>query len=180
MEFDNIELMTKPNPTPKPTQPKNKPELASEGAIFDAVLDDSTVEQHTDLNDSLEVVVEEVVAEPEVVEEPKPVVKKSSSSAPASEYAVVSGEGTDTVSVSKAIYKNIHQKKSLTVHHIQRRLNEWGYKEAFLDKDGFYGDLTKSAMEKFQADKNLNVTGLADYETLVALFENDNNVVVTH
>lgn len=175
--------MTKPNPTPKPTQPKNKPELASEGAIFDAVLDDSTVEQHTELNDSLEVVVEEVVAEPEVVvvvEEPKPVVKKSSSSAPASEYAVVSNEDKDVVSVAKAIYKNIYQKKSLTVHHIQRRLNEWGYKEAFLDKDGFYGDLTKGAMEKFQSDKNLNVTGLADYETLVALFENDSNVVVTH
>jgi hypothetical protein len=176
--------MTKPNPTPKPTQPKKKPELASEGAIFDAVLDDSTVEQHTELNDSIEVVVEEVVAEPEaieevvVVEEPKPVIKNSSSSAPPSEYAVVSNEDKDVVSVAKAIYKNIYQKKSLTVHHIQRRLNEWGYKEAFLDKDGFYGDLTKSAMEQFQSDHGLNITGLADYDTFVVLFENDNNVRV--
>jgi peptidoglycan hydrolase-like protein with peptidoglycan-binding domain len=62
---------------------------------------------------------------------------------------------------------------------LQRRLVEWGYQDAFLDKDGFYGDQTKSAVEKFQADHGLTVTGLADYETFVAVFENDNNVLVT-
>jgi hypothetical protein len=109
-----------------------------------------------------------VVVEAEVVE---PVVV-------ASDPHVISDKGFDDVLVSKAVYKNVVAKKSLTVHHLQRRLNELGYSEAYLDKDGWYGDHTKSAVAKFQSDKNIPGDGLMDYTTMVAIFEGDNNVKV--
>lgn len=148
--------------TPKPQPPKK--ETAKSGAIFDAVLDEATLEQHTELS-----------PEPVAVAEPK----ISNSSAPKSEYAVVSNNDKDEVSLSKVVYKNLVAKKSLSVHHIQRRLNERGYTQAFLDKDGFYGDHTKEAMAKFQKDSKLSGEGMPDLETLNKLFDNDDNVKVT-
>lgn len=147
--------------TPKPQAPKK--ETAKSGAIFDAVLDEATIEQHAELS------VEPVTA-------PEP--KKSVSSAPKSEYAVVGNGDRDEVALSKVVYKNLVSKKSLSVHHIQRRLNERGYTDAFLDKDGFYGDKTKDAMAKFQKDNGLSGDGFATLESLKSLFENDDNVKV--
>lgn len=155
------------NETPKP-KPRGKKDTAKDGAIFDAVLDDATIEQHTDP------VEEVVVVEAEVA----PVVENQHSFAPPSEYAVVGLGAVDEVSLSKLVYKNLLSKKSLSVHHVQRRLNERGYSDAFLDKDGYYGDHTKSAMAQFQKDSNIEGDGMPDLVTLVALFENDNNVVV--
>ena len=160
--------MTNNTPKPKPT----KKATVNDGAIFDAVLDDDTMEQHAELADD---VVEVEVAE-EVIATPEP--KNEQLFVAPSAYAVVGDGDVDDVYLSKVIYKNLYQKKSLSVHHIQRRLNERGYTLAYLDKDGFYGDKTKDAMAKFQADNNIAGDGMPDMATLIALFENDSNVRV--
>lgn len=116
--------------------------------------------------------------------EPKPEVSKPEVSKPATpkvpktSYAVVSGKSKDDVHLSKAVYKNMARKRSLTVHHIQRRLQEWGYFDAYLDKDGFYGDKTKKSVTEFQDRMGLPATGLMDAVTMEKLFEGDTNVIV--
>ena len=172
--------MTNNTPKPKPS----KKATVNDGAIFDAVLDDDTMEQHAEVAEVTEVAevveVAEDVVEVEVAEEviATPETKNEHSFVPASEYAVVGAGDVDEVSLSKVVYKNVVSKKSLSVHHIQRRLNERGYALAYLDKDGFYGDKTKDAMAEFQADNNIAGDGMPDMATLIALFENDSNVRV--
>jgi len=112
----------------------------------------------------------------EKVEEPA-AVRPAASSAPASAYAVVSGKSVDDVSLSKIVYKNMKAKKSLSVHHLQRRLVEWGFVSADLDNDGWYGDHTVEAVNEFQKKQGLPVRDL-DLVTLLAIFENDSNVRV--
>lgn len=90
--------------------------------------------------------------------------------------AVVSNNIVDYVRLSAIIYKNMLARKSLSVHHLQRRLNELGYTEAFADRDGFYGDKTKEAIGRFQGDNNLPGGGTANRETLELLFTGDPNV----
>lgn len=105
--------------------------------------------------------------------------ENSVSPAPAPERnAVVGNADTDPVYLSKIVYRNIASKKSLSVHHVQRRLNDLGYTDAYADKDGYYGDLTKSAIESFQKDHDLLVTGIVDEGTLAAIFDGDPNVSV--
>jgi peptidoglycan hydrolase-like protein with peptidoglycan-binding domain len=70
------------------------------------------------------------------------------------------------------------QRRSLTVHHIQRRLKEWGFRDAFSERDGLYGDLTKKSVTEFQESLGLEVTGMMDAETMTRLFEGDTNVTV--
>ena len=120
-------------------------------------------------------VVEEVIPEPApapVIEEPKPKpVKKNP-------VNIASGNDADDVLLANCIYKNKFARKSLTVHHLQRRLNELGYKDAYSDKDGWFGDLTRLAVEKFQQDKGLSVTGDVDADTFTKIFEGDPHVNV--
>lgn len=108
----------------------------------------------------------------EVVEQPKVNKPKASS-----RHVVSSGE-KDSVFLSNCVYKNKFARKSLTVHHVQRRLVELGYNEAYADRDGWLGDLTKLAIIKFQVDKGLNATGNVDADTFTKLFEGDNNVEI--
>lgn len=128
--------------------------------------------------------VEEVEEVAEVVEtEPVSTPKKSkpepvTSSVPPTTYAVVGGKKKDDVHLSRAIYKNLRQRRSLTVHHIQRRLVEWGFKEAHIDQDGFYGDRTKKSVAQFQESLGLEATGLMNAETMTRLFEGDTNVTI--
>lgn len=91
---------------------------------------------------------------------------------------VVSGKEVDDVSLSALVYKNQLNKKSLSVHHLQRRLNELGYTTAFLDKDGWLGDGTKIAIEQFRKDRELIGTELIDKATLEALFAEDKGIVI--
>ena len=107
----------------------------------------------------------------EPVVEPKPKPKASS-------RAAVSGAEKDEVFLANCVYKNVYARKSLSVHHVQRRLVELGYKEAYADKDGWLGDLTKLAITNFQKDKGLNASGSMDADTITKLFEGDNNVIV--
>ena len=127
----------------------------------------------------VEVKVEEPA--PVTVEEPKPAqpvaVEPPRREVPQSS-AAVSGKNVDDVLLAQCIYKNPAARKSLTVHHLQRRLSELGYTDANADKDGWFGDLTKLATTKFQSDKGLPSTGIMDADTFTKLFEGDNNVEV--
>lgn len=132
----------------------------------------------------------------EVVEAPKPVEPKiekkkiaepvavdieavrDSLPKPAGE-AVVGNGVVDTVKLSAIVYKNLYAKKSLSVHHLQRRLSELGYSEASQDKDGWFGDKTKFALAKFQDDKKVGTNGTPDLATLKKLFTGDPNVEVS-
>jgi hypothetical protein len=89
---------------------------------------------------------------------------------------VVSGKEVDDVSLAALVYKNQLNRKSLSVHHLQRRLNELGFTSAFLDKDGWFGDGTKIAVDAFRKDRNLPDAGLIDNSTLEALFDGDAGV----
>jgi peptidoglycan hydrolase-like protein with peptidoglycan-binding domain len=91
---------------------------------------------------------------------------------------VVSGNETDDVLLSACVYKNMYARKSLTVHHIQRRLVELGYPDGGTDKDGWYAEMTKLAVAQFQKDNGFAGEGLMDAITLRALFEGDSNVTV--
>jgi len=128
--------------------------------------------------------------EPVEVEEPKPVVVEEPKpepvpevkpvqvvAKPAAKHVVGNGDADD-VYLAKCIYKNIYERKSLTIHHLQRRLEELGYKDVIGDKDGWLGDLTKIAIEKFQKDKGLDATGKVDADTFIKIFEGDSNVNV--
>lgn len=96
--------------------------------------------------------------------------KSKPEAAPKSAYAVVSGKGVDDVKVSV----NREAGKSLSVHHIQRRLVERGYPGVYGDRDGFWKDATQTALEEFAGDRDLDVANLR--EVLESLFENDSNV----
>jgi N-acetylmuramoyl-L-alanine amidase len=53
------------------------------------------------------------------------------------------------------------------VRKIQSRLSDWGYYNGAVD--GIYGDMTYSAVKKFQAKHGLTVDGIAGPQTLAAL-----------
>jgi peptidoglycan hydrolase-like protein with peptidoglycan-binding domain len=116
------------------------------------------------------VAVPEPTPEPVVVEEPVAHKPKATQA--------VSGNDVDEVLLANCIYKNVFARKSLSVHHLQRRLVELGFKDADADKDGWLGDETVSAIKNFQASKGLDVTGSVDATTLTKIFEGDHNVVV--
>jgi peptidoglycan hydrolase-like protein with peptidoglycan-binding domain len=92
--------------------------------------------------------------------------------------AVVSNNAVDDVMLSACVYKNVHNRKSLTVHHLQRRLAELGYDVALQDADGYYADWTKTAVTFYQMDNGLPGTGVVDAATLEKVFTNDPNVRV--
>ena len=91
---------------------------------------------------------------------------------------VVSGKDKDDVLLSAAVFKNERQRKSLTIHHLQRRLAEHGYGEAMGDKDGWYGDNTKIAVTNYQQANQIEATGLVDAVTFERIFAGDHNVNV--
>lgn len=101
-----------------------------------------------------------------------PDVPVASESAPKSAYAVVGKGVQDPVLASVGAGSN----KSLTVHHIQRRLAERGYGEVYRDRDGFWRDGTSAALEEFTEKHGL--AGKSHVEVLRALFENDDNVEI--
>ena len=63
--------------------------------------------------------------------------------------------------------------KGEDVKRLQNRLNELGYSVG--KADGDYGNKTKTAVEQFQKDNNLSVTGVIDENTYNALFPEDNS-----
>ncbi len=94
------------------------------------------------------------------------------SSAPKSGYAVVGKGVQDPVVASIGAGSN----KSLTVHHIQRRLVERGFGEVYRDRDGFWREGTTDALNAFKESQGLQDAEHID--VLRALFENDDNVEI--
>ena len=115
--------------------------------------------------------------EPVLVEEPKPEPVVIPEAKPSEKHVVGNGDADD-VYLAKCIYKNIYERKSLTIHHLQRRLEELGYNDVVGDKDGWLGELTMMSVEKFQQDKGLAATGTVDADTFMKIFEGDTNVNV--
>jgi peptidoglycan hydrolase-like protein with peptidoglycan-binding domain len=107
-----------------------------------------------------------------------PRAEKPAPTPTAAPYAVIGSGDTDDVFLSKCIFKNVYARKSLTVHHLQRRLTELGYKHANSDKDGWYGDLTKQDVASFQSDFGIEGSGEMNADTFTAIFDGDVNVTV--
>ena len=123
------------------------------------------------------VVVEEPtpVAEPEPQPEPTPAPVEQPVPMPVAN-AAVTGD-VDDVILARCVYENKFERKSLTIHHLQRRLEELGYKDAIGDRDGWLGELTMMSVNKFQQDKGLDVTDKSvDANTFLAIFAGDPNV----
>ena len=126
----------------------------------------------------VEIEPEQVIAEEPTPEPtPEPVVAEQPKASHQVSYAV-SGEDVDDVILANCVYKNVYARKSLTVHHLQRRLIELGYKDADADKDGWLGDETVASIKDFQADKGMDVTGSVDADTFTKIFEGDVHVNV--
>lgn len=129
------------------------------------------------------VVVEEPTPAPtpEPEAEPAPTLKRKTENAtelePAATHVVGNGD-KDEVYLKQCVYKNAYARKSLTVHHLQRRLAELGYSDAAADRDGWYGDLTKESVKAFQGDNKLDGTGVMDATTFERIFAGDPNVKV--
>lgn len=124
------------------------------------------------------VVVEEIVpvAEPEPIVVPEPVVVPTPVPVKAAANAAVTGQ-VDNVFLSKCVYENKFERKSLTIHHLQRRLEELGYRDAASDRDGWMGSLTLRSINKFQQDNGLAVTDKSiDADTFKMIFSGDHNV----
>jgi peptidoglycan hydrolase-like protein with peptidoglycan-binding domain len=123
------------------------------------------------------VVVEEPtpVAEPEPQPEPVPAYVEPPAPMPVAN-AAVTGD-VDEVLLSKCVYENKFERKSLTIHHIQRRLEELGYKDVVGDRDGWLGELTMMSVNQFQQDRGMGVTDKSvDTDTFLAIFAGDPNV----
>jgi peptidoglycan hydrolase-like protein with peptidoglycan-binding domain len=129
------------------------------------------------VEDELAVVVEEPtpIVEPEPQPEPLPAPVEPPAPMPVAN-AAVTGD-VDEVLLSKCVYENKFERKSLTVHHIQRRLEELGYKDVIGDRDGWLGELTMMSVNQFQKDRGMDVTEKSvDTDTFLAIFAGDPNV----
>lgn len=179
----------KNTPKPKPVSRNAQGKIANldteAPVVYDAIVSEEVAEVEAEAPVEVEVeVIEEVDGEGTafIVATEDPAITKytEKSAAPATTYAVVSNDEVDTVFASKIVAHNKMNKKSLSVHHLQRRLGEWGYVDAILDIDGYCGDKTISAISAFQEDQGLEVTGVANYTTLLRIFEGDTNVRVAN
>lgn len=134
---------------------------------IEAVAEDVVPAAATPVETKVEVEVE--------AEKPKP---KPAPAPAAVATHVVSGADKDEVHLKQCVYKNPYARKSLTIHHLQRRLAELGYDEAAADRDGWYGDLTKAAVAAYQKDNKLDGNGVMNAKTFEAVFAGDPNVRV--
>lgn len=124
--------------------------------------------------------VDSAVAEPEPSPAPAPEPPKTTNAGrqPSPKGQTVSGGDRDEVRLASCVFKNTFARKTLSVYHVQRRLNELGYKDAYTDKSGWYGDLTMKAVREYQAANGLAGDGVIDQATLDHLFSDDPNVIV--
>ena len=148
-------------------------EVIPAGEVVEEVI--ATVEEPTPVVEEIvPVVVPEPEPEPIVI--PEPVVVPTPKPVKATAHAAVTGE-VDNVFLSKCVYENKFERKSLTIHHLQRRLEELGYRDAASDRDGWMGSLTMLSINKFQKDKGLEVTDKSiDEVTFTSIFAGDHNV----
>ena len=139
-------------------------------------------DQHVALSEPVPAPVPEPEPEPVAVAQPEPVAPPTPTLQPRpvatpTRHVVTNGDA-DPVHLSACVYENKYARKSLTVHHVQRRLAELGYNDAVGDRDGWYGELTALAVKAFQKDKGFDSTGLMDEATFASLFAGDTNVEI--
>jgi peptidoglycan hydrolase-like protein with peptidoglycan-binding domain len=84
---------------------------------------------------------------------------------------------TDEVRLSAVVYQNPRSRRSLSVWHVQRRLNERGY-DTGGETTGYFSDGTREALRVFQRQFDLPGDGLPTAESLTALFGFDPNVTL--
>jgi hypothetical protein len=106
--------------------------------------------------------------EPEVAPAPTPVTvhkpkRKASGSGQSSRI-----EGA-TVSMTALVYKS-GMRNSASVATLQDRLSELGFAGVRGDKRGWLADCTVDALREYQESAGLEATGVADRETVDALF----------
>ena len=84
--------------------------------------------------------------------------------------ATISAAATPTPTPEPVLEYQTLQKKSkgVEVLEMQNRLYELGYLDG--DRDGEFGNVTQTAVKLFQQDAGLEVTGIADNETLTLLY----------
>lgn len=92
-------------------------------------------------------------------------------------YATVSGAAVDPIVYSKAVPTGkTGPRRSLTVYHVQRRLHELGFTDAW--SETIYGKLTKYSVSQYQESRGAEATGVLTRDQFTALFEGDPNVSV--
>lgn len=84
---------------------------------------------------------------------------------------------TDEVRLSAVVYHNPRSRRSLSVWHVQRRLNERGHSTNG-EVGGYFSDGTREALRALQRELDLPGDGLPTPESLAALFGNDPNVTL--
>lgn len=90
----------------------------------------------------------------------------------------VQGNGpTDEVRLSAVVYKNPRSRRSLSVWHVQRRLNERGYSTGG-EITGYFGDGTREALRVLQRQFDLPGDGLPTAESLTTLFGFDPSITL--
>jgi peptidoglycan hydrolase-like protein with peptidoglycan-binding domain len=137
------------------------------------------INEHEDLPTQPEpALVEDTNELAQVIDAEVKLARKSKVKAAEVGAAVVSGGMYDDVSLDRCVFMNVYNRKSLTVHHLQRRLSELGYSDVLTDKDGWYGDITRDAVASWQSDNNLEGDGTMTAETFKKIFDGDTNVNV--
>jgi hypothetical protein len=108
---------------------------------------------------------------------PEKPAKQTRKPKPREPYAVVGHGDTDEVLYSRAVpLERAKTHKSLTIHHLQRRLTELGYPEAGADLDGRWGALTGRAVTDWQTASGYEATGELTPEQFLEIFSEDINV----
>lgn len=123
----------------------------------------------------------DAVSEEEIVAEVKQARKQKSRDTAPTEIAqrgpaVVSSAMTDDVRLDSCVFENMYARKSLTIHHLQRRLAELGYADALTDRDGWYGSITRDAVASWQSDNGIEGDGMMTEFTFTEIFKGDINV----
>lgn len=114
---------------------------------------------------------------PAPVETMTRVERKPRKPKPREPYAVVGGGDTDEVLHSRAVpLERAKTRKSLTIHHLQRRLTELGFPEAGADLDGRWGALTGRAVTAWQEKNGHEPTGELTGPQFLDIFSEDINV----
>lgn len=140
----------------------------------------ASTEPLADPNTALDVVgePEDAKLEADAAEpEPQPQSTAATNADPVIYPYAVTGD-RDDVYLESCIVKNTYNRKSLTIHHLQRRLVELGYPAAADDRDGYYSDGTLDAVACWQTDNDLEATGIVDATTFQGIFNNDPIVIV--
>lgn len=133
--------------------------------------------EKVDRDDQGRFVVEEPKPEPEVeVEVPKPAPKAKAEEKPAPKAKAAAAK----VEISKAALVYSERKRnSVSVGVLQDRLADLNYAGARADFRGWFHDGTKRAIEAWQKDNGLKVTGTCESDSdLKFLFDGTDVVVV--